>query len=370
MKNVARKKGWNVKSVGYIEWYVNAIVAYELLHNKFHCIKKESFSDVDNVSISYDSKSAATNKNKLINSYLGFILNRSKKMSNNLFDISKISYKSIPKNIDIFTYSFPCQDLSHQGKQKGMNEENNTRSGLLWEVKRLLYDMSKNFSILELPKYLLMENVVAIKNKKHIKEYQKWIRDLENINYESYEYELDSKYFDVPQSRKRVFLLSIRKDFKEKVNFKFATELCTKNKINCMPISSILDKEEPYDLFFNKFKLSSFRQINNTNKASLLKYTNFNSENYVYDVDYCGPTLTASGALSRIKLFFGNNKIRYMTAKESFLYMGFNKKHYEIVKKYNLLSDRQLVFIMGNSIVVNVLEAIFSTLVFEGDNNE
>ena len=47
-----------------------------------------------------------------------------------------------------------------------MNQENNTRSGLLWEVKRLLSDMHKNLNTEELPNYLLMENVVAIKNKK------------------------------------------------------------------------------------------------------------------------------------------------------------------------------------------------------------
>ncbi|WP_416373517.1 DNA cytosine methyltransferase, partial [Mycoplasmopsis felis] len=42
----------------------------------------------------------------------------------------------LPSNIDIFTYSFPCQDISQQGKQKGINEQ--TRSGLLLQVKRIL----------------------------------------------------------------------------------------------------------------------------------------------------------------------------------------------------------------------------------------
>ena len=370
LKNIAPKKNWKIKSVGYIEWYVNAIIAYELLHNEFKEIKKETFGEIENVNISFDSKTPATTKNRLINSYLGFILNRSKSLSNNLFDISKVDYKSIPKNIDIFTYSFPCQDLSNQGKQKGMNQENNTRSGLLWEVKRLLSDMHKNLNTEELPNYLLMENVVAIKNKKHILEYRKWIKYLEDLNYESYEYELDSKYFKVPQSRKRVFLLSVRKDFKYKVGFEFNKELNKKTDNSYLSLSTIVMDNEPYEISFNKYKLSSFKQINDSNKASFLNYTNFNSENYVYDINYCGPTLTASGALSRIKLFFGSNKIRYMNAKEAFLYMGFKEKHYQQVKKYNLLSDRQLIFIMGNSIVVNVLEAIFSTLKFEGENNE
>lgn len=38
----------------------------------------------------------------------------------------------------ILTYSFPCQDLSSAGQQKGMEKGSGTRSGLLWEVERLL----------------------------------------------------------------------------------------------------------------------------------------------------------------------------------------------------------------------------------------
>lgn len=355
LKNIASKKGWQIKSVGYIEWFVNAIVAYELLHNNFEKLEKETFKDIDNVCVSFDSKTPALNKSKLVNSNLGYLLNKSNVVSKNLFDISKVDYQSIPKNIDIFTYSFPCQDLSHQGKQKGMNQENKTRSSLLWEVKRLLSDMNKKLNISELPKYLLMENVVAIKNKKHIQEYKKWIEELENLNYVSYEYELDSKNFNVPQSRKRIFLLSIRKDFKNKINFEFDKNLNNKVNKNYLPLSTIVSNDLPYDDSLIKYNLSSFKQINNTNKASLINYTNFNSENYVYDVNFCGPTLTASGALSRIKLYFENKKIRYMTAEESFLYMGFNKQDYLKIKKHNILSDRQLIFIMGNSIVVNVL---------------
>ena len=53
----------------------------------------------------------------------------------------------------ILTYSFPCQDLSVAGKMAGMDEGSNTRSSMLWEVKRLLEECE------ELPQILLMENV-------------------------------------------------------------------------------------------------------------------------------------------------------------------------------------------------------------------
>lgn len=58
--------------------------------------------------------------------------------TNNLGDITKVEH--LP-DCDLLTYSFPCQDLSVAGKRKGMSKGSGTRSGLLWEVERLLADM-------------------------------------------------------------------------------------------------------------------------------------------------------------------------------------------------------------------------------------
>lgn len=38
----------------------------------------------------------------------------------------------------LLTYSFPCTDLSLAGKRQGMSRDSGTRSGLLWEVERIL----------------------------------------------------------------------------------------------------------------------------------------------------------------------------------------------------------------------------------------
>ena len=63
----------------------------------------------------------------------------------------------------LLTYSFPCQDLSVAGKQKGMVKGSGTRSGLLWEVERLLNEVDN------LPQVLLMENVPQVHGKKKIR---------------------------------------------------------------------------------------------------------------------------------------------------------------------------------------------------------
>ncbi|WP_308506950.1 DNA cytosine methyltransferase [Mycoplasma tauri] len=67
----------------------------------------------------------------------------------------------MPKSIDILTYSFPCQDLSQQGKQRGLGK--NTRSGLLYQIERIL-KLNKD----RLPRILLLENVKALTSKKFI----------------------------------------------------------------------------------------------------------------------------------------------------------------------------------------------------------
>lgn len=368
LNNISKKMNWTIKSVGIIEWFVPAICAYVELHSKS---KKVSFNDKDakyfqNVNLSMDSKKLINNnaKSKIIEKYLNYLI-ISQKEFNNTFDISNTTYHQISKNIDIFTYSFPCQDLSNQGKQRGMNKGSKTRSGLLWEVERLFIDMKNNFKQKEMPKYLLLENVAQIGNYKNINNLNLWIKTLEKIGYETKIYYLNSSNFNSCQNRERAYGLSIRKDWKEKVKFEFPDlENINSNKKKSM--TSILENKSDSSLFLNdldKYERSSFILTkSNINKCKLIGYTNFSSESYIYDPNFTGPTLTASGANSRIKIL-QNNKIRKLLAKECIKYMGFTANDFNKIKKTNL-NDIKIIYLAGNSIVVNVLEEIFKSLKF------
>ena len=107
----------------------------------------------------------------------------------------------------IMTYSFPCQDLSTAGHGKGMSRDSGTRSGLLWEVERLLNETK------ELPQILLMENVPQVIGKKHINDFQSWLDFLKNKGYSNYYKQLNSKDFGVAQNRRRVFMVSVLGDY-------------------------------------------------------------------------------------------------------------------------------------------------------------
>ena len=125
---------------------------------------------------------------------------------NNMGDITKI--ESLPE-ADLWTYSFPCTDISVAGKLAGYSKGSGTRSGLLWEVERLLLDAKERQ---RLPKYLLLENVKNLIGKNFKADYDKWLAFLNSLGYKNYWQVLNAKKYGIPQNRERVFCVSILGD--------------------------------------------------------------------------------------------------------------------------------------------------------------
>lgn len=126
--------------------------------------------------------------------------------SKNLGDITKVDESKLPKDIDLLTYGFPCQDISLAGKQKGLFDEDGTqtRSGLFFEALRIIEATR--------PKVAVAENVKNLVSKKFNAQFQVVLASLDAAGYNSYWAILNSKDFGVPQNRERVFIVSIRKD--------------------------------------------------------------------------------------------------------------------------------------------------------------
>lgn len=121
---------------------------------------------------------------------------------------SDLEIEDVEKFTYLMTYSFPCQDLSVAGKGKGMAKGDGTRSGLLWEVERLLNEVDN------LPQVLVMENVPQVHGKKNIQDFEKWIQFLENKGYSNYWQDLNAKNYGVAQNINRCFMVSILGNFK------------------------------------------------------------------------------------------------------------------------------------------------------------
>lgn len=124
----------------------------------------------------------------------------------NYGDISKVEALDYA---DLWTYGFPCQDLSQAGHQKGIIK-GVTRSGLLYEVQRLL---ATAIGRSEAPKYLIMENVKPLVGNKFKPDFDGWLSWLYDNGYMTYWQILNAKDYGIPQNRERVFAISIKKDF-------------------------------------------------------------------------------------------------------------------------------------------------------------
>lgn len=122
----------------------------------------------------------------------------------NLGDVSKIDTSTLPKDVDLLTHGSPCQDFSMAGKQAGGDKDSGTRSSLMYETIRIIGDIK--------PKYIIWENVKNLLSKKHIHNFNNYLKALDELGYNSYYQVLNSKDYGIPQNRERVFTVSIRKD--------------------------------------------------------------------------------------------------------------------------------------------------------------
>lgn len=149
--------------------------------------------------------------------------------THNLVNISRVKGRDLrivdtDKYDYILTYSYPCQDLSKSGKRKGMAKGSGTRSGLLWEVERILDECAE---IGALPQVLLMENVPDVIGSKNLPHFRDWRDKLESLGYKCYWKVLNSKDYGIPQNRERCFMVSILGDY----YFSFPNEIQLPHKL-------------------------------------------------------------------------------------------------------------------------------------------
>lgn len=158
----------------------------------------------------------------------------------NYGDISKVEKLNYA---DLWTYGFPCQDISLAGQLKGI-VKGETRSGLLYEVQRLLAQAHSDDA---LPKYLIMENVKNLVGKKFRPDFEGWLEWLDELGYNNYWQVLNAVNYGIPQNRERVFCISIRKDIDTGYTFPLPIESDT----------VLMDKLEPVEDIDEKYFLSS-----------------------------------------------------------------------------------------------------------------
>ena len=323
----------------------------------------------------------------------------------NIGDITTINTYDIPKDVDIVTYGFPCQDISNAGKQRGFTDEkgNLTRSGLFYEALRIITDVQ--------PKFAIAENVKALTSKKFATEFEIVLDSLRNAGYTNYWALLNAKDYGIPQNRERVFIVSIRNDIEHGFDFPKPYELKLKLKdvleTNVDEKFFLTDEMLKKFIVFDKPTQGEIKLIGNCKPTRTRQNPN---QGRVYDINGISPTLTCCGGGNLqpyirvreatkkgyaeakdgdfINLQFPNSKtrrgrvgkgiaqtllcnsengvveksrIRKLTPKEYFRLMGFSDRDIDILID-NGISNAQLYKMAGNSIVVDVLEEIYVEL--------
>jgi DNA (cytosine-5)-methyltransferase 1 len=99
----------------------------------------------------------------------------------------------------IITGGFPCQDLSVAGKRAGLAGE---RSGLFWEIARLVEETQSE--------YFIIENVPGLLTSNKGRDFGVVIGTMADIGYSLGWRVLDAQHFGVPQRRRRVFIVGKR----------------------------------------------------------------------------------------------------------------------------------------------------------------
>ena len=380
--------------VATVEWDLYAVYAYDIIHNGPQNLddylsyeKNELISRLMKHTISNDGKKPLGRNNLKFMStdaLRRFLV--AVERTKNLVNIADVNAIDLPNDIDLLTYSFPCQDLSicgsWHGNMSGIDRDTNNRSGMLWEVERILkeyVDIEK-----KLPNFLLMENVSNILSDTHKHNFQEWKDYLSSIGYINRVYTLNAVNFGIPQKRIRTYMLSVYSKGKTK-----------KDKINRYFDDHNLENHQSKPIK----PLQSFFRID------------YNNPQYKYEADISNPNFTPSRKRIHSEnpiIFDGENATcdsintittkqdrnpnsgllkyncssaekapyRNLTPRECFLLMGFDETDFQalmendffIKSNVKVFTKEKLIKMAGNSIVVDVLEEIFRQVLFINDN--
>lgn len=380
--------------VATADWDINAIIAYDIIHygaqdlSAYETLTKEELVEkLEQYTLSPDGKSpyekgSIKHQNiKVLRSLLAAI-----ERSKNLVSITDMTYKNIPEDLGLLTYSFPCQDLSiaglWHGNKSGIDREVKNRSGMLWEVERILKECVENKR--NLPKFLLMENVSNILSALHKKNFEQWTNYLSSIGYYNKIYTLNAKNFGIPQNRTRVYMLSIYIGGDEELSKELDEYFTTHDLENVEYAKSLksLKRLTVKDIIRDQYdEKSAYRdeanesQLNDTPSREKIVEEN----DHLID-EQTGECITLLKTITTKQDRNPNSGVipynypreekleyRYLTARECFIAMGFDEEDFDVLMDNNIMMGKsrplfsmgKLIKMAGNSIVVNVLEAIF-----------
>ena len=325
VENIFKKKNIKTKTVGWSEI-------------DRHCQKTYNANFFDNDFFIDDIKKITSPDNN----YCNLKNYKSKKK----FHFIK---NNLPK-FDFLVAGFPCQSFSTMGQQKGLDDE---RGALFFDIASILHSIK--------PKYFLLENVKRLLTIDNKKTFKLIVSILQSEGYDVSWWVLDSKDYGIPQTRRRIFIYGSLK--KEKQSFPIdppkiskkvlTTKLILEKSVNKKYILSkkILKTILKHGTggYYSKSEIDL--EIARPLTRTMVKMHRANQDNYYSN-----------------KFILGEKKLRWirkLTPLEAFRLQGFPDEFHDKAKK-SLVSDAQMYMQAGNSVTVNVVEAILNHLIKHG----
>ena len=267
---------------------------------------------------------------------------------------SDLEISDTDKYTYIMTYSFPCQDLSLAGKGLGMEKGSGTRSGLLWEVERILDECNGN-----LPQILLMENVPEVIGTNNSEHFSQWVAKLDSLGYKSKWEILNAKDYGVPQNRARCFMVSWLGNY----YYDFPTPIKLENRLKDVLETNVDEKYYLSDAMKkyivskdDKYRVSNGNLI--VNRDIACSKTTREGCTRADTSDYISPDLMPNENIANKNTL--NYRIRKLTPKECGRLMGVRDEDFDKIAKNQTSSS--LYHLAGDSIVVDVLMAILGQM--------
>lgn len=266
----------------------------------------------------------------------------------NYGDISKIAWDEV-RDFDLFTYSFPCQSISTAGNMDGLTPGSGTKSSLLWECEKAI--------TCKKPKWLIMENVPALLAECFKDEFDKWKNKLARMGYTNYVQKLNAKDYGVPQSRERVFMVSVMYGC-------WAFHFPAKERLGKF-MYELLEKYVDRKYYLSEKRIQGMIKQMKTQKYKGRSFK-FNPKGRNCDISYC--ITTKEGDVKTSNYVIESDGIRKLTERECFRLMDVSEADIEILTGGGI-SRTQLRKLAGNSIVVNVFYHVLRKLFVDKDSD-
>lgn len=240
---------------------------------------------------------------------------------------------------DVLIHGSPCQDFSIAGHQKGGSKGSETRSSLMWETIRIIEDFGT-----WRPRLVVWENVKNVISRHMVDNFNLYLQSLERLGYTNRFAVLDARDYGLPQARERVFVVSVLG------SNGFSFQKLRQRPMR--PLSEFLerDADERYTV---------------TQPSVLACIGNKGVRRTTVISDYAYTVTTRQDRTPAQVVALGGGRYRYLTERECWRLQGFDDEDFNAALAVHPTKgrmNRTLYKQAGNSMPVNVLEALFEVI--------